>query len=68
MRFLMGTLAATFMLAATVAPVSTASAMMMHKKHSHHMAMHMHHHMMMCKGTYMMMDMKSHKCMDARYK
>jgi len=41
-------------------PSSNAAAMDMMMKHKHHG------HMMGCKGEFMMMDKKSHKCVDAR--
>jgi hypothetical protein len=56
MRTIIVTLfAATIALAA----VGTAGAAMMHHK------MHFRHHGMACKGMYMFMDKKSHKCMNA---
>jgi len=55
----------TFLIAVIAASVGFASvgsvnAAMMHKMHKGHMM-----HMTKCKGTFMFMDKKTHKCMDA---
>ena len=58
----------TFLIAVIAASVGFASvgsvnAAMMHKMHKMHKGHMMH--MTKCKGTFMFMDKKTHKCMDA---
>jgi len=65
MKLVLSALATALVMGTLAAAVPSANAMdkmMMHHKKGHHMMMHM----SKCKGEFMMMDKKSHKCMDAR--